>query len=220
MSFFSGNRSCCTPGPINGNAMNGICEKVCIHTEKVFDACLKQVQENDISVTATDFTPANPEQPLTFVSANCVANETTIENLIVDRFDDKPCFARVSGDVVIPITIAYIDENGVAGTATTNITINEDVVLYVPQPSIVPFRVVAFANCVTPDGEYEGDGVFRLSTCITIIIKVVADADILVPSYGYVQVPPCQEFTQDVCSGFFELPLYPQTQPVVSCNNN
>lgn len=220
MSFYSGNRGCCIPGPMNGNPMNGICEKVCIHTEKVFDACLKQIQENDISVTVTDFTPADPVEPLTFVSANCVANSTTIENLVVDRFDDKPCFARVSGDVVIPITIAYTDANGVAGTATATITINQDVVLYVPQPSIVPFRVVAFANCVTPDGVYVGDGVFSISTCITIITKVVSDVDILVPSYGYVQIPPCQEFTQDVCSGFFELPLYPQTQPVVPCNNN
>ena len=219
MSFYSGNRGCCIPGQINGNPTNGICEKVCIHTEKVFDACLKQVQENDISVTATNFNPENPTDPLTFVSASCVANETTIENLVVDRFDDKPCFARVSGDVVIPITIAYTDANGVAGTATGTITLNQDVVLYVPQPSIVPFRVVAFANCVTPDGEYAGNGVFNLSTCITIIIKVVADADILIPSYGYVQVPPCQEYTQDVCSGFFELPLYPQTQQFTPCNN-
>ena len=218
MSFYSGNRNCCAPGPINGNPLNGICEKVCIHTEKVFDACLKHVQENDIRVTATDFNPSSPTQPLTFVSANCVANETTIENLVVDRFDDRPCFARVTGNVVVPIVIAYTDANGVAGTATTNITISQDVVLFVPQPSIVPFRVVAFANCVTPDGEYVGDNVFSISTCITIILKVVADADILVPSYGYCQVPPCHEFTQDVCSGFFELPLYPQVQPVVPSN--
>lgn len=220
MSFYSGSRNCCAPGPINGNPMTGICEKVAIHTEKVFDACLRNIQENNITVTVTDYTPADPAQPLTFVSANCVAEDTVINNLTVDRFDDRPCFARVTGDVVIPISIAYTDANGVAGTATGSITINQDVVLYVPQPSIVPFRVVAFANCVTPDGEYLGDGVFRLNTCLTIIMKVVADADILVPSYGYVQVPPCQEFSQDVCSGFFELPLYPQTQPVVQCNNN
>ena len=220
MSFFSGNRGCCTPGAINGNPLNGICEKVCIHTEKVFDSCLKNLQENNISVTVSGFDPADPAQPLTFVSATCVANETTIENLVIDRFEDKPCFARVTGNVVVPVQVSYTDANGVAGVATGNVTIPQDVVLFVPQPSIIQFRLVAFANCVTPQGEYAGNNVFNLTSCLTIILKVVADADIMVPSYGYCQIPPCQEYTQDVCTGFFELPLYPQTQNNVQNFNN
>ena len=156
MSFYSGNRTNCTPGPICGNPLNGICEKVCIHTEKVFDACLKNVQE-EITLTITNYDPVNPTQPLTFVSAACMTDEVVVQNVVIDRFTDKPCFARVTGEVVMPVVVSYTDANGVAGTGTGTITIDEDVILYVPQPSIVPFRVVAFANFVAPEGEYVGD---------------------------------------------------------------
>ena len=44
MSFYSGNRQGCNPGPIAGNPLNGLCEKACIQTRKVFDACMKQLQ--------------------------------------------------------------------------------------------------------------------------------------------------------------------------------
>lgn len=218
MSFFSGSKTTNCPGPINGNPMNGLCEKACIEVKKVFDACLKQVQVSDVQVTVDTYTPANPVQPLTFVSANCVAGNATINNLIVDRFDERPCFARVTGDVIIPIVINYTDANGTAGVATANVTINQDVVLYVPQPSIFPFEINALASCVIPNGDYLGGNVFNLDLCITIILKVVVEAELLVPSYGYTPIPPCQEFTQDACSGFFELPLYPQQQPVQGTN--
>ena len=115
----------------------------------------------------------------------------------------------------VPVTITYTDANGVTGTATANITVDEDVVLYVPQPSLVPFTVEAFATCLGVDGEYTGENEFTLDACITVILKVVSIVDILLPSYGYTKIPPCQEFSQDVCSGFFDLPLYPTQNPVV-----
>ena len=215
MSFYSGTRQCCFPGPITGNPLTGLCEKVAIEAKKVFDACMKQIQETNVVVTATDYTPANPALPLTFVSATCSSGTVPIDNLTINRFEDRPCFARVTGEVNIPITITYTDANGVAGTATAILTVDEDVVLYVPQPSVVPFTVEAFATCMGVDGDYTGENEFTLDACITLILKVVCPVDILVPSYGYAKIPPCQEFTQDVCSGFFDLPLYPAQNPVI-----
>ena len=216
MSFYSGSRNSFCPGPIQGNPLNGLCEKACIHTKKVFDACIRQMQETDVQLTVTDFTPANPVQPLTFVNVRCVGTDVTISDLVVDRFDDKPCFARVSGTVNVPLVVTYTDANGVVGTGNSVISVNTDVVLYVPQPSIVPFTIEAFASCLSPDGEYVGDNVFSIDTCLSIILRVVVEAELLVPTYGYCPIPPCQEFTQDACSGFFDLPLYPAQQPV--CN--
>ncbi len=216
MSFYSGSRNSFCPGPIQGNPLNGLCEKACIHTKKVFDACIRQMQETDVQLTVTDFTPANPVQPLTFVNVRCVGTDVTISDLVVDRFDDKPCFARVSGTVNVPVVVTYTDANGVVGTGNSVISVNTDVVLYVPQPSIVPFTIEAFASCLSPDGEYVGDNVFSIDTCLSIILRVVVEAELLVPTYGYCPIPPCQEFTQDACSGFFDLPLYPAQQPV--CN--
>jgi len=215
MSFYSGSRQCCYPGQLTGNPLNGLCEKVCIEAKKVFDACMKQVQESGVVVTATDFTPANPTLPLTFISAMCTSGTVPITNLTINRFEDRPCFARVTGEVLVPVTINYTDANGTPGAATTTITVDEDVVLYVPQPSVVPFTVEAFATCMGVDGEFTGDDTLTLDACITVILKVVSVVDILMPSYGYAKIPPCQEFSQDVCTGFFDLPLYPTQNPVV-----
>lgn len=217
MSFFSGNSSHC-PGPITGNPLNGLCEKACIRTKKVFDACMKQMQENNIQMTVSGYTPADPAQPLTFVGCTALTDEVTLTDVTVDRFEDKPCFARVAGTITLPVQISYTDANGVAGTAVGSITINQDVVLYVPQASIVPFKIEAFANMVCSDGDYVGDGVFSIDACITVIMRVVVEAELLVPTYGYAQIPPCQDYSQDVCSGFFELPLFPAQQPVESPN--
>ena len=49
-----------------------------------------------------------------------------------------------------------------------------------------------------------------LSACLTVILKVSMQVELLVPSYGYCAIPPAQEYSQEVCTGFFELPLYPQ----------
>ena len=57
------------PGNINGNPMNGLCEKVCIQTTKIFDACMMQTSI-DSTVALTNVSPANPTLPLTFVSGS------------------------------------------------------------------------------------------------------------------------------------------------------
>ncbi len=218
MSFFSGNRQGCNPGPINGNPLQGLCEKACIQTRKVFDACMKQIQLDGASVTLTNQTPESPTTPLTFVGCTTVSNDVTINNLVVDRFEDKPCFARVTGSVAIPVTVNYTDNSGTAGSGTATITVPIDVVLYVPQPSIIPYQVTAFASAICSGGAFVEDATFTINSCITLILRVVVDAELLVPTYGYCQIPPCQDYTQDVCSGYFDLPLYPSQQPVCPAN--
>lgn len=216
MSFFSGNRQGNLPGPMVGNPLNGLCEKAVIQTRKVFDACMKQIQQNGVSLTLTDFTPENPAFPLTFVSCSANTSGVTVSNVVVDRFDDRPCFARVSADANIPITINYTDANGVAGSAVGQIPVSNDVVLYVPQPSIVPYQVEAFGGAICANGTFTDDTTVTIDACITLVLKVVVEADILVPTYGYAQIPPCQEFSQETCTGFFDLPLFPAQQPVTN----
>ena len=214
MSFFSGNRQGCNPGPLTGNPLQGLCEKACIQTRKVFDACMKQLQFENVQIALTDLDPDAPALPLTFVSCSTQTNNVSISDLIVDRFDDRPCFARVTGNVVIPITINYTDANGVVGSGVGNMTVPVDVVLYVPQPSVIPYQVTAFANAICSGGRYVDGTTIGFAPCLTLIIRVVVDAELLIPTYGYCQIPPCQDITQDVCTGFFDLPLYPSQQSV------
>lgn len=67
------------------------------------------------------------------------------------------------------------------------------------------------------DMAYQGNNQFRLTVCVTVILKVLAQVEILIPSYGFCTVPPCEEFAENVCDEFFSLPLFP---PASLCNNN
>ena len=194
-----------------GNPTNGLCERVCIQAQKVFDACIRQMQVDGINLPLTNLTPANPTYPLTFVSARSTSTTGTITNLQVDRLPDKRRFARVQATVSVPVEVLYTDANGVAGVATSTMSFTQDIIMCVPEPSIVPFEVVSVVSVVAPDGVFVDGEVpsFTVSGCVTIIMKIIMTVELLVPSYGYAVIPQCQEYAQDVCSGFFDLPLYP-----------
>ncbi len=217
MSFYSNFQSDKCPGAITGNPINGLTEKVCIQAEKIFDAGIKQTQLENYAITLTDISIENPTYPLTFISARSTSAQATVSNLNVERQADKRC-ARVQATVSVPLEVLFTDAAGVEGTATATVSLNQDVLLFVPAPSIIPFDVLAVVSAVAPDGVYnpETQG-FTVSLCVTVILKIAMPVEILVPSYGYCAIPPMQEYSQEVCAGFFELPLYPQGGK--SCGN-
>jgi len=221
MSFYTDSRPGIFPGSTN-NPLNGLCERIAVQVTKVFDACMYQAQLENYRLTVNNFNPANPTFPLTYISTYSTNAPAQVSNLIITRFDDRPNFARVQADVNIPVVVTYTDANGVAGTGTATVTISQDVIMYVPQPSIVPINVIAFANVSSTIGTSAGaDGVFTITLCITLILKVVADVDVIIPSYGYTAIPPCTPFTGDeVCPGMFEMPLFPTAVAPQSSNPN
>lgn len=210
MSFFCNFQSDRCPGQINGNPLNGLCEKVCVQAKKVFDACMQQSQLTDIVLNITNLTPANPTYPLTFISAKSMVSQGTISNLLIEPLNERPNSARVRADVIIPVSVAYTDANGVEGVATSTVTVTKDVILNVPSASIMPYNVEAVVSLVSTLGSYTDLNQFTIDACVSIIIKIVMEVELLIPSYGYAAIPPCQEYTQEVCAGFFELPMYPE----------
>ncbi len=210
MSFFSNFQSDRCPCQLTGNPLNGLCEKVCIQTKKVFDACIKQTQEDGVVLNIYNPTPSNPTYPLTFVSAKSTTTKATVSAVQIDRLTDRPNFARVQVTLTVPLEIIYTDADGVEGVAQSSTTLTGDVILFVPEPSIIPYFIEAVASIVSPDGTFNAENnTFTVSCCVTVILKMVMEVELLVPSYGYAAIPPCQEYTQEVCSGFFELPLFP-----------
>lgn len=194
---------------ITGNPLNGLTEKVCVQAERIFDACIKQTQVENYALTLTDLDPATVTYPLTFVSARSTTSEATVSNLVIDRQTDRPC-ARVQATVSVPMEVLFTDATGVDGSTTATVALPIDVLLYVPAPSIMPFTVSAVISAVAPEGTYNAETQgFTVSICATIIIKIAMSVEILVPAYGYCAIPPAQEYSQEVCAGFFELPLYP-----------
>ena len=210
MSFFCNFQSDKCPGTISGNPMNGLCEKVCIQAKKVFDACMQQTQLTDTALTITNLTPANPTYPLTFISAKSTTSQGVISNLLIEPLSERPHSARVRADIIIPVSVAYTDANSVEGVATSTVTVTKDVILNIPSASIMPYSVEAVVSLVSTQGTYTGVNQFSLDSCVSIILKIVMDVELLIPSYGYTAIPPCQEYTQEVCAGFFELPMYPE----------
>lgn len=209
MSFFCNFQSDRCPGQIKGNPLNGLCEKVCVQVKKVFDACMQQSQLNDIVLNITNLTPDNPTYPLTFISAKSLSSKGTISNLLIEPLPERPNSARVRADVTIPVSVAYTDAAGVEGAATATVTITKDVILNVPSASIMPYEIEAVVSLVSTLGTYTDLNQFTIDACVSIVLKVVMDVELLIPSYGYTAIPPCQEYTQEVCAGFFELPMYP-----------
>ncbi len=210
MSFYSNFQSDKCPGTISGNPLNGMCEKVCIQARKIFDACIKQIQLENYTLTLENSVPANPTYPLTFISARSTQSAGNITALNIERLADKPNCARVQATIGIPVEVLYTDANGVEGVAQATISVSEDVLLFVPAPSIMPYKATAEVSAVCAEGTFNEDGTFRVNACLTVILKISIDVEILVPSYGYCAIPPAQDYSQEVCAGFFELPLYPQ----------
>ena len=215
MSFYINNTNTARPGPINGNPLNGICERILIETTKVFDACISQSTETGVILQVTNLNPANPTLPLTYVSSQASTSTATISDLVIDRIESCPNYANVSATITIPVTVTYRDANGVIGTGTATVVVNKSVILFVPQPSLSPIDISATAIFTSDIGTYVSDTTFSVTACIQIILKVTSTVDVLIPSYGYPFIPPCKQAPEASCPGT-NIPLYPTATG--SCN--
>ena len=222
MSFYSYTNAdyCMCPGQVSGEGLNGISERVCIQVNKVYDSCLQQQQLDKQTLNLTDVQPVGCEfcTPLTFVGCRSCGNPNgTLRDLCVERLCDRPNFARVRGYVDIELDVLFCDANGRQGCGRATLTVRKDVILYVPDESIIPYEIAVVSGAVCVTGDYKGNFTFEVTICVTIILKVIAEVELMVPSYGFCQIPPCEEFAENVCDEFFGLPIFP---PVMDCDNN
>ena len=116
----------------------------------------------------------------------------------------------------IPIDILFVDSRCVEYIGKATISVNRDVLLSIPDESIVPYTLESMVSAICVSGTYLGNNQFKMTICVTTILKVLAEAEILIPSYGYCPIPPAEEFAESVCDEFFALPLFP---PQSVCNS-
>lgn len=157
-----------------------------------------------------------PMPPITFESCRSSTTEASIRNLSVERLCDRPCFARVRCTVDVPIDILFVDSRCIEYIGKGVVSVDRDVLLSIPDESIVPYTLEAMASAICVSGCFVGNNQFKMTVCVTIVLKVLADVEILVPSYGYCAIPPAEEFADSVCTEFFSLPLFPTAS---ACNN-
>jgi len=225
MSFYS-YKNCNTalcPGSIAGDCTSGLNEKLCVQVKKVYDSCLQQTQLDNYKITVQSLAALCPcdvkptiTPPITFESCRSSSITGNVSNLTIDRLCDRPNFARVRADVEIPVDILFVDSNCVEGIARGAVTVHRDVLLFIPEESIVPFCIDTLVSAICVSGKYIGNDQFEVTICVTIILKVLAEVEILIPSYGFCPIPPCEEFAENVCDEFFSLPIYPQ-YPLEDC---
>ena len=202
MSFYSYKNAnpCCCPGTItNGSALDGLQEKVCVQVKRVYDSCLQQEQLDDKEVTITSYAmvannccscncccddntetvpPTSPPvPPITFESCRSTTTEGTIRNLSVERLCDRPCFARVRCKIDVPIDILFVDSRCVEYIGKGVITVDKDVLLSIPDESIVPYCLESMVSAICVAGTYEGNNKFKLTVCVTVILKVLAQVE-------------------------------------------
>lgn len=151
---------------------------------------------------------------------SCRSSNTsgTIRNLSVDRLCDRPQFARVKGIVDIPIDVLFTDGRCQEWMGRAVVSVTKDVLLAIPDESIVPFTLESLVSAICVSGEYIGNCKFEITICVTVVLKILAEVELMVPSYGFCEIPPCEEFAENVCDEFFSLPLFPQNN--CNCNNN
>ena len=212
MSFFSyknqGNQRC--PKRIGTDEMNRIIERVCLQVKKVYDSCLQQITLEDVTVCLRDVEPGNFDYPLTFTGCRSIGVKGKLVDTKIERLEERPHFARVRTKVLIPIEVTFEDENGKKGTGRAVIEVPKDVILYVPDESVIPFFLESIVSAVCASGAYIGPRYqFTIDVCVTIILKIVAEVELLVPSFGFCDIPPCEEFAENVCDEFFRRPLFP-----------
>lgn len=182
---------------------NNIAEKTCIEVNKVFDVCM---QQRSISSTLNVAFCGDP----TGATVTSVTNSGpgVISSTSVTPIPGSPC-SRVRYTLTVPIIVEATTPAGCKITGTSSIAFDQDLVLRVPQDGVFQPEVVALAAIVGMQSSLCGC-VLSTTLCVTIITKVVADVILVVPTYGYPVLPPCQEYTEDVCSGVFNTPVFPR----------
>jgi hypothetical protein len=90
------------------------------------------------------------------------------------------------------------------------LSVVKDVLLSIPEESIVPFTVESMVSAICVSGEYIGNCKIELTICVTVALKILAEVDLMIPTFGFCEIPPCEEFAENVCDEFFSLPLFPR----------
>ena len=152
-----------------------------------------------------------PAGAWTFESCRSSTTQGRISNLSVERMTDRPQFARVRCTVDVPLDVLFLDQRCQEWMGQTVVKVDKDILLCIPDDSIIPFTLESLVSAICVSGSYIGNCTFDITVCVTVVLKVLAEVDILIPTYGFCQVPPCEEFAENVCDEFFSLPLFPQS---------
>lgn len=209
MSFYFNQNNQNRPSCISSQQLNSICEKALIEVNRVFDACLHRIDSEVFSLTLSNFSPQPVEYPLTYVSAtNNPYTPVSVTSLTIDHSDNNN-FALVTFTISIPLLINYTDASGNSGTANSSVSITRSASLCVPENSLTPINIDISALFSSTIGSFTSETTASITACVQIIVKSIGKVDLLVPTFGYPDIPTCCPQGQESCNGIFNQPIYP-----------
>ncbi len=192
-------------GRITGNPATGLCERICIEVNRVFDGC-RQSANGVNYVLELNGIPPQAVEPFTF--NNAVSNgNSELDSVVQTPLSGNR--VRLEATVTIPVLVTFTDVHGNAFTATSTLRIHQNVVLNVPERAIVPYDFKVFAIFASGIGNFISSDAVSVNGCYTLIIKVIVPVDVLVPIYGYAVYPECTDDEGNVCNILGALPLFP-----------
>lgn len=197
-------------GACNCECEDGTCTCSCrgCGSQLTYDEALENAEAHRCNCGSN--IPQVPVGRLTFDSCRSSTTVGTITDLSIDRMCDRPQFARVKCTVHIPIDVLFRDANCQEWMGRGSVSIDKDVLLAIPDESIVPFTLECMASAICVNGKHIRENRFEITICVTVVLKVLAEVELMIPSYGFCEIPPCESFAENVCDEFFSLPLFPQ----------
>ena len=87
----------------------------------------------------------------TFESCRSSTTAGRISNLTVERMTDRPQFARVRCTVDVPLDVLFLDQRCQEWMGQTVIKVNKDILLCIPDDSIIPFTLESLVSAICVD---------------------------------------------------------------------
>lgn len=191
----------------------------CIITTKVYDACRQQ--ECEFFEFPWELPENWDEEDVEFAFAKIIPSSVSFEVIDRELINGGP-LARVQMEVCAEIEMFVVNDKGEkvrvipAGNSDIGILnivcFEKDVVLYMPELDKMEaiaeaiFEVVGAPELIFPE---EGGPLAFIPVGAFIILKSVAQVQLLVPTLGFCPTPPlCEEFpSEDPCEEFEKLPF-------------
>lgn len=190
-------------GRISGNPLDGLCNRICIEVRRVYDGCRENFNNRTYVVSVT--VPPQAVAPFTFVRAESNGQPTvTVMNSILLSSGRT----RITANITVPIIVTFTDANQNAFTSLSDIILQREVVLSVPQNTVAPYTLEVFSAFESRIGNFLSDTSVSVTGCLVLIYKIIVISDVLVPTYGNCEYPECNN-RQEVCEAFLSRPLFP-----------
>lgn len=166
-----------------GGSFDGICCRMVIETKRVFDGCAFADENITLNLTTTDAIPVGAQ----FESARVTGSEFV--GYTVER-GEGGC-SHICGEIVTVFAVTY-SYGGALTTVRAVYRETKSVLLRLPpSASLIPYDIEVRAHFTLGSGAIIGGNAVSVTGCFLQVIKVTADVDILIPTYGYCKYPPC-----------------------------